>query len=306
MGSSIWQSQQLLHPTFVYTSIFHPKATNPRVIATGSFDGMIRLWSLTKELPSQTNTPDKKFEAHKSNINSICYNADGSRLFSGDGSGLVKIWSCEGSDIDCLKTIDSLYGHSIQGLRLHPSNKKLMIQTLGPAIHLMDIRIFRILTHFELPQRRSEILKSNLSPTSGLKKLNSNNQTTNAGFLKPSFSTCGTFIFVGSVDGVVHFWRSESGVYLGSFNSVVLKSWIEGNPIVDISFHPHDHLIAFSVWGDKEPLRVYRWDEDSPSIRLNGGGSGKGSKDTLLGSTLGIKKPVKNKSTDSLPLRVRK
>jgi jouberin len=283
MGTSVRQSRQLLHPSFVYTTIFHPTSLNPRVIVTGSFDGSIRFWNVIDEMATnQANTPDKKIEAHKSNINTLCFNADGTRLFSGDGSGIVKIWDCEGQDMECLKTIDSLNGNPIQALRLHPSNKKLMIQTLGPGLHMLDIRIFRILTHFELPERRLETDKYKVKVTNPAKKLNSIHQISTARFLKPSFSACGTFILVGSVNGTVHFWRSESGVYLGSYNSVVLQSWTEGSPIVDISFHPHDHLIAFSVWGDKEPMRVYTWDEDSPSIRLNGG---KGSIEGMLGSS---------------------
>ena len=223
----------------------------------------------------QINTPDRKVDAHKSNINSLCFNNEGTRLFSGDGLGLVKIWNCEDGLVECIKTVDSLHGHPIQALRLHPSNRKLMVQTLGPGLHMLDARIFRILTHFELPERR---LESNYTltqpklpnPTPSLKKLNSIHQISTAKFLKSTFSPCGTFVFVGSTQGTVHFWKSESGVYLGSFNSSILNSWTEGNnPVVDISFHGHDHLIAFSVWGENEPLRVYTWDQDHPSIRIN-------------------------------------
>lgn len=71
-----------------------------------------------------------------------------------------------------------------------------------------------------------------------------------------------------STHGTGHFWRVESGAYLGSYCNLLLNSWIENNnPIIDISYHPHDHLIAFSVWGTKEPLIVYTWDSSKPHLK---------------------------------------
>lgn len=50
-------------------------------------------------------------------MNTLCFNADGTRLYSGDGAGVIKIWSSESVDKDddqrelryeCIKTVDSL------------------------------------------------------------------------------------------------------------------------------------------------------------------------------------------------------
>lgn len=164
-----------------------------------------------------------------------------------------------------------------------------MAQTIGPNLHMLDTRIHRILTQFELPNSKKVELDSVISVTSSQSKLfgsanvleelnaaknqqkfqlNSIHQISSSRFVKCNFSACGTFVFVGSVKGSVHFWRSESGAYLGSYNAKSLSSWTKGNhPIVDISFHPKDHIIAFSVWGDKEPMRVYTWDPKYPEMR---------------------------------------
>jgi WD40 repeat protein len=103
-----------------------------------------------------------------------------------------------------------------------------------------------------------------------MRTLNSIHQISSAArFLKCTFSACGNYVFVGSTNGQVHFWRSDSGAYLGSYSLESLPSWGQGsNPIVDISFHPLDHLIAFSSWGAKEPLSVYTWDKRAREIRV--------------------------------------
>jgi jouberin len=74
-------------------------------------------------------------------------------------------------------------------------------------------------------------------------------------------------VFSGSKMGSVHIWRSESGVYIGEYKSST-PGWIHTySPIVDISFHPHDHVIAFSVWGANEPVMVFTWDEQSAELK---------------------------------------
>ena len=275
-----------------------------RIAVTGSYDGAIRFWdSRPNEGIIQTNSPVLKLVGHKSNINSLCFDTDGSRLYSGDGSGIIKIWSNESIDgqkhslnYECIKTVDALkvhcisqlsfnniQGHPIQALRMHPSNRKLMAQTIGPNLHMLDTRIHRILTHFQLPLSKKFELESSLpaaqtypklfnsvinDATTTKQQLNSIHQISSARFLKCSFSACGSFIFVGSTNGSVHFWRSESGAYLGTYNHQTLSSWAQGNyPVVDISFHPHDHMIAFAIWGDKEPVRVYTWDKKQKDIK---------------------------------------
>ena len=83
---------------------------------TGAYDGVIRFWdSIPNEGIIQTSSPIVKLAGHKSNINSICFDSDGSRLYSGDGSGIIKIWSNESIDglkssltYECIKTVDSL------------------------------------------------------------------------------------------------------------------------------------------------------------------------------------------------------
>lgn len=197
---------------------------------------------------------------------------------------------------------------------MHPSNRKLMAQTIGPNLHMLDTRIHRILTHFQLPSEKKFELESALPAaqsypklfnaivndvTTAKQQLNSIHQISSARFLKCSFSACGTFVFVGSTNGSVHFWRSESGAYLGTYNNQALTSWAQGNyPIVDISFHPHDHMIAFAIWGDKEPVRVYTWDKKQPDIKMQAEEVAEAASATEKRKHLNVDKLVSNSMRD--------
>ena len=63
-----WKSLALtefIHPCVVYTARFQPEGREPRIIASGGLDGLLRLWdrdsaqilmSLSTSLVAQTNT----------------------------------------------------------------------------------------------------------------------------------------------------------------------------------------------------------------------------------------------------------
>ncbi|KAI8898327.1 WD40-repeat-containing domain protein [Globomyces pollinis-pini] len=271
----------LSHPTFVYTAAFHPELNEPKIIATGAFDGIVRLWTHYRGVTQQNRKPYAKLRSHDSNVNSICFNQDGTQLFSGDGKGIIKIWNAidfnAGSEVitfELSKTIDSLMGDPIQTLKMHPSNRKMLVQTLGPMAHMLDTRIHRFITHFVSPT--SPFIASNSSyphPFGARKNLPSISEQRHASsfrFIKSTFSPCGSYLFVGSNMCTVDIWRAESGTYVGAFNNTVLKSWKEGNcPVVHISFHPHDHIIAFSIWGEGEPVRVYKWHVEGQEIKMD-------------------------------------
>jgi hypothetical protein len=33
-----------------------------------------------------------------------------------------------------------------------------------------------------------------------------------------------------------------------------------------ITYHPKDHIIAFSYWGHNQPVALYTWDDNLPRI----------------------------------------
>lgn len=89
---SVQQIAIFLHPSYVYCASFHPTKNEPGIIASGCFDGHVRLWKHTPNTKSKSNKPFLKLEGHFSNVNALCFGKDGHKLYSGDGSGLIKVW----------------------------------------------------------------------------------------------------------------------------------------------------------------------------------------------------------------------
>ncbi|KAJ3086856.1 Jouberin [Quaeritorhiza haematococci] len=123
---------------------------------------------------------------HNHNVNTICFDRDGVHVFSGDGGGIIKVWNCHtpasisetdatakaaGSKVDglehgsvpqetepslekkegnfeCVKTVNTLQGIPITCLRIHPSNRKILVQMSNNILATLDTRIYRFLTGF--------------------------------------------------------------------------------------------------------------------------------------------------------------
>jgi WD40 repeat protein len=129
---SVRPSSVFLHPSYVYTAAFNPKAKSPRMVATGGYDGTIRLWeydSYKKNGMGSQDIAECDLVGHKAAVNSVCFDAEGLKLYSGDADGIIKVWSLsrqkgtfDGSmDVleknKCIKTIHSLKVSSFSNKR---------------------------------------------------------------------------------------------------------------------------------------------------------------------------------------------
>jgi WD40 repeat protein len=262
---SVMLTNTLVHPCFVYTAAIHPK--NSGIIATGGYDGYIRLWLHQKGFKTITTKPMFKLHGHETHVNALCFNKEGNRLYTGDGNGNVRIWASVDQDhnlsYECIKTVDTLKGVSIQSLQLHVSNRKLLVQTHGSSLHMLDTRIHRYLTHYTLPD-------SPWPSDSTVTDFHLQMAQVPGQFTKCSFSACGTFVFSSNSTGQVYVWMCDSGSFVNTYSIDTIPSWIHSLAIVDISFHPFDNSIAFSVWGDKQPFLIYRHSDNGPDLKRDG------------------------------------
>jgi WD40 repeat protein len=122
---NIGLSAIFIHPCFVYTAAFHPDFSQNHIIASGGSDNSIRIW---KFYPSGTlrsdGRPQKPFMeestpvnicvGHKAPVNSIVFDEEGKKFYSGDSRGIVRIWSANGNgnknsgsegNYDCVKVL---------------------------------------------------------------------------------------------------------------------------------------------------------------------------------------------------------
>ncbi|NXJ80964.1 AHI1 protein, partial [Trogon melanurus] len=219
------------HPSFVYTAKYHPVADS--LVVTGCYDSVIRIWNANvKEIHGQLL---QELDGHKSFINTLCFDAEGLHMFSGDSSGLIIVWdtSVKGSSqhwrINKEIQENDLKGTPINHLEVHPNGRRLLIHAKDSTLRIMDLRILATKKYIGATNYREKI-HSTLTP-------------------------CGTFLFSGSEDGKAYVWNPETGDQVAIYSELSFTS-----PLRDVAFHPHEHMVSFCAFGQNQPILVYIYD----------------------------------------------
>ncbi|XP_018412431.1 PREDICTED: jouberin, partial [Nanorana parkeri] len=226
----------LPHPSFVYTSKFHPMSDD--LVVTGCYDAVIRVWNVkVKEINGQLL---QEFEGHKSFINTLCFDVEGLHMYSGDSSGLIIVWNTRISPslhhnpsehwaiLKEIKETD-MKGIAVNQLQVHPNGRRLLIHTKDSTLRIMDLRILAA--------------KKYIGATNYKEKLHS------------AFTPCGTFVVAGSEDGMAYVWNAETGDQVAKYSELSYTA-----PLRDVAFHPHEHMVAFCAFGPNQPILVYIYD----------------------------------------------
>ncbi|CAH2250341.1 jouberin isoform X1 [Pelobates cultripes] len=226
----------LPHPSFVYAAKFHPMAN--ALVVTGCYDGVIRVWNVKmKEVNGQLL---QEFNVHKSFINTLCFDSEGIHMYTGDGSGLINIWSAGISRSSRQNSLEhwgilkeirdtDLKGVPVNHLEVHPNGRRLLVHAKDSTLRVMDLRILAA--------------KKYIGATNYREKIHS------------SFTPCGTFVFAGSEDGIVYVWNTETGDQVAKYSELSYTA-----PIRDVAFHPHENMVAFCAFGQNQPILVYIYD----------------------------------------------
>ncbi|XP_037247891.1 jouberin [Falco rusticolus] len=223
------------HPSFVYTAKYHPVADS--LVVTGCYDAVIRIWNANvKEIHGQLL---QELDGHKSFINTLCFDAEGLHMFSGDSSGLIIVWdtSVKGSSqhlfqqwrIDKEIKENDIKGTPINHLEVHPNGRRLLIHARDSTVRIMDLRILATKKYIGATNYREKI-HSTLTP-------------------------CGTFLFSGSEDGKAYVWNPETGDQVAIYSELPFTS-----PLRDVAFHPHEHMVLFCAFGQNQPILAYIYD----------------------------------------------
>ncbi|NXI72638.1 AHI1 protein, partial [Anseranas semipalmata] len=223
------------HPSFVYTAKYHPVADS--LVVTGCYDSVIRIWNANvKDIHGQLL---QELDGHKSFINTLCFDAEGLHMFSGDSSGLIIVWdtSLKGSSQHLFqhwrinKEIkeNDIRGTPINHLEVHPNGRRLLIHAKDSTLRIMDLRIMATKKYIGATNYREKI-HSTLTP-------------------------CGTLLFSGSEDGKAYVWNPETGDQVAIYSELSFTS-----PLRDVAFHPHEHMVSFCAFGQNQPILVYIYD----------------------------------------------
>ncbi|NXC42612.1 AHI1 protein, partial [Penelope pileata] len=223
------------HPSFVYTAKYHPVADS--LVVTGCYDSVIRIWNAdVEEIHGQLL---QELDGHKSFINTLCFDAEGHHMFSGDSSGLIIVWDTpvKGSSQQLFqhwrinKEIkeNDIRGTPINHLEVHPNGRRLLIHAKDSTVRIMDLRILATKKYIGATNYREKI-HSTVTP-------------------------CGTFLFSGSEDGKAYVWNPETGDQVAIYSELSFTS-----PLRDVAFHPHEHMVSFCAFGQNQPILVYIYD----------------------------------------------
>ncbi|XP_033861135.3 jouberin isoform X1 [Acipenser ruthenus] len=226
----------LPHPAFIYAAQYHPFAQYLAV--TGGYDCVIRVWNVkVKDVNGQLL---QEFDGHKSFINTLCFDKEGLRMFSGDSSGLIIVWNSfvnersrrhpaqQWSIEKEIQEID-LKGVPVNHLEVHPNGRRLLIHAKDSILRVMDLRILTT--------------KKYTGATNYREKIHS------------TFTPCGSFLFSGSEDGMAYVWNANTGDQVAVYSELCYSS-----PLRDVAFHPHEHMVALCAFGPNLPVHVYLYD----------------------------------------------
>ncbi|XP_049595623.1 jouberin [Syngnathus scovelli] len=248
-----WDVEQFLptarkvlpHPSFVYTAQYHPAAQH--LVLTGGYDCVVRAWRL--DVDDINGLLLREFEAHTAFINSICFDAQGDRMFSADNTGSIVMWKTSVSDgeqqpwhhwcVEKIHTEAALKGIPINMLQVHPSGRCLLIHAKDNVLRNLDLRIMT--------------MKKYTGATNQWERITS------------TFTPCGSFVFSGSEDGMAYVWNAESGDQVAVYSQLCYSS-----PLCGVSFHPHENMVAFCAFGEGQPVQLYLHDRKVSQLDVLG------------------------------------
>ncbi|XP_064624696.1 jouberin-like isoform X2 [Lineus longissimus] len=241
-------SEKLMpHPAFVYTGQFHSRVRT--VVVTAGYDCVIRVWDIKPEGPHAKLL--QELDLHRHFINSICFDEDGSKMYSGDANGIINVWNVFVTeqpskrgflrDWTLYKELveDECKGSPINHLKVFHGDRRLLIHSRDNTIRIMDLRVFSIMQRYMGALNFREHLRSSVTP-------------------------CGSFIFAGSEDSTAYVWNSETGDQVAMYSELSYSHAVSG-----VDFHPHDNIVAFCSYGEQQPVLVYTF--DPKTARLDAG-----------------------------------
>ncbi|XP_077477172.1 jouberin [Stigmatopora argus] len=244
-----WDVEQFLptarkvlpHPSFVYSARYHPAAEH--LVVSGGYDRVVRAWRL--DVDDFNGLLLREFEAHAGFVNSICFDADGRRMFSADNGGTIVSWNTSLSDdeqqpwrhwsVEKVHAEADLKGVPINMLQVHPNGRCLLIHAKDDVLRTLDLRIMTMIKYTGATNQRERICST--------------------------FTPCGNFIFSGSEDGMAYVWNTESGEQVAVYSELSYSS-----PLCAVAFHPHENMVAFCAFGDSQPVHVYLHDRKASQL----------------------------------------
>jgi hypothetical protein len=227
----------------VYAAVFHP--SDHRIIITGAYDSKIRIWLLDEHDGTCGLLKEIGIESsgHEARVNSICFDDEGIRMYTADGSGIIKVWSARlsgdsddrryaGESFSIIRTIedDEISQSNLTCIRVDPRNPldRLLVHSQDNMIRRLDVSTRVIRCRYSGVKCHKNAQKSNFSPD-------------------------GRYVVSGGDNGRVYFWNTETGDLIDKEGK---DYGFDGRPVYDVAWSTKEHVIALCTFED-QPVRVY-------------------------------------------------
>lgn len=79
--------------------------------------------------------------------------------------------------------------------------------------------------------------------------------------MKACISPCGGFVICGSEDSVLNIWNLETGKHVAKYTNGGRSS--ARTIVTCVDYHPYDHVLAYSIFGNSTSVRVLRYNKDA-------------------------------------------
>ncbi|KAL6449343.1 hypothetical protein ACFW04_000746 [Cataglyphis niger] len=233
--------EMLPHPSYVYCAKYAPDKM--MIIATGCYDGVARIWVNEKKRSTKQEL-SQELEGHEGFVNSMVFQKNGN-LITADSVGSIILWTVRRNDrmssrwewcIARRIKIREIEGVVINTIVLHPLESRLLVHSRDNGLRMVDLATGVILQKYKQLNNQRIQLRACISP-------------------------CGGLILCGGEDSILNIWNLETGKHVAKYANDRHSS--SRAVISCVDYHPYDHVLAFSTFGNPTPVRVLRFNKNA-------------------------------------------
>ncbi|XP_072742892.1 uncharacterized protein [Anoplolepis gracilipes] len=233
--------EMLPHPSYVYCARYAPGKLT--IVATGCYDGVARIWA-NENRRSTKRELSQELEGHKGFVSSMVFQKNGN-LITADSVGSIILWTVRRNDrmssrwewcVSRRIKIREIEGVVINTIVLHPLESRLLVHSRDNGLRMVDLATGVVLRKYKQLNNQRIQLRACISP-------------------------CGGLILCGGEDSVLNIWNLETGKHVAKYTYDGRSS--SRAVITCVDYHPYDHVLAFSTFGNSTSVRVLRFNKNA-------------------------------------------